>query len=50
VIQINFNDKSQLIVYTEKDVLLYSNSLAKEKMVLDIQSPDIKKNAELSQR
>lgn len=46
----NFNDKSQLILYSEKDVLLYSNSQAKEKIVLDITSPEIKKNNELSQR
>jgi polo-like kinase 1 len=50
VVQVNFNDKSQLILYCEKEVLLYSNSQAKEKLVLDIASPDIKKNNELSQR
>jgi len=50
VVQVNFNDKSQLILYCEKEVLLYSNSQAKEKMVLDIGSPDIKKNSELAQR
>lgn len=29
VTQLNFNDKSQLILYAERDVLLYSNSQAK---------------------
>ena len=33
VIQVNFNDKSQLIFYTEKDIFLYSNSQAKEKLI-----------------
>jgi polo-like kinase 1 len=50
VVQVNFNDKSQLILYTEKAVLLYSNSQAKEKLVIDIDSPDIRKNNELAQR
>jgi polo-like kinase 1 len=50
VVQVNFNDKSQLILYSEKDVLLYSNSQAKEKVVMDIGSPEIRKNAELAQR
>lgn len=50
IIQINFNDKSQIILYTEKDLLLYSNNQGKEKQILEINSPEIKKNAELSQR
>lgn len=50
VVQVNFNDKSQLILYTERELILYSNSQAKEKMVVELNSPDIKKNPELSQR
>lgn len=50
VVQVNFNDRSQLILYSEKDLILYSSSQAKEKLVLDLLSPDIKKNSELSQR
>lgn len=29
VIQVNFNDKSQIIIYTDKDIMLYSNGQAK---------------------
>jgi hypothetical protein len=45
IVQVNFNDKSQIILYTDKDLLLYSNAQGKEKQILDIASPDIKKNA-----
>ncbi len=29
IIQVNFNDKSQIILYTDKDLLLYSNAQGK---------------------
>ena len=45
VIQVNFNDKSQIIIYTDKDLLLYSNSQGKDKQVLDLNSGDLAKNA-----
>lgn len=44
MIQVNFNDKSQIIIYTEKDLLLYSNSQGKDKQVLDLNSAELKRN------
>ncbi|MCB0368664.1 MAG: hypothetical protein KDD45_04255 [Bdellovibrionales bacterium] len=50
IVQINFNDKSQLMFYTQKDLLLYSSPQGKDKQVLDLNSPEIKKNSEISKR
>ena len=50
LIQVNFNDKSQIMLYTQKDVLLYSNPQGKDKQIIDINSPDLKKNNEVNRR
>jgi len=50
LIQVNFNDKSQIMLYTQKDILLYSNAHGKDKQIIDINSPDFKKNTEINRR
>jgi hypothetical protein len=44
MIQVNFNDKSQLILYTQKDMMLYSAAQGRDKQILDINSAELKKN------
>ena len=50
LVQTNFNDKSQIMLYSQKDILLYSSPQGKDKQILDINSSDLKKNAEVSKR
>ena len=50
LIQVNFNDKSQIMLYTQKDLLLYSSPQGKDKQIMDINSPELKKNAEITKR
>ena len=50
LIQTNFNDKSQIMLYTQKDILLYSSGQGKDKQIIDLNSPDLKKNSEISRR
>jgi hypothetical protein len=44
LIQTNFNDKSQIMLYSQKEVLLYSSPQGKDKQIIDINSPELKKN------
>ena len=45
LVQTNFNDKSQIMLYTQKDILLYSSPQTKDKQIIDLNSPDLKKNS-----
>lgn len=38
------------MLYTNKDILLYSNPQGKDKQIIDINSPDLKKNNEINRR
>ena len=49
VVQVNFNDKSQVVFYPEKQLMLYSSS-GKDKVVMELGAPDTKRFPELGQR
>lgn len=38
LVQVNFNDKSQIMIYSEKDMVLYSSPQGKDKQILDLNS------------
>ena len=38
LVQVNFNDKSQIMIYGDKDLLLYSSPQGKDKQILDFNS------------
>ena len=38
------------MLYTQKDLLLYSSPQGKDKQIMDINSPELKKNAEITKR
>lgn len=50
IIQVNFNDKSQIVIDSQEETILYSNSQTKRKQVFDIGAGDLKKNEEVFPR
>ena len=50
LVQTNFNDKSQIILYTQKDILLFSSTHGKDKQIIDLNSNDLVKYPEINRR
>ena len=50
LVQTNFNDKSQIILYTQKDILLFSSTHGKDKQIIDLNSTDLLKYPEINRR
>ena len=50
LVQTNFNDKSQIILYTQKDILLFSSTHGKDKHIIDLNSNDLGKYPEINRR
>lgn len=50
IVQVNFNDKTQLVLYCDRDLLLYAGHNGKDKQVMSMSSGEYKKNHELMSR
>lgn len=47
IIQVNFNDKSQIILDSESETMMYSNPHQKKKQIFEINACEIKKDEEI---